>query len=121
MKRLTYIAILLIHSIRAENGEDDLDDDDYDPLGYIEEEFFMETDCYLSEKLVLTGENSKKGMFAFEKIYKNELVIKMTEECAICPADVLDVYPFVHYVRNMILICLKILCHFFSYIFHHHM
>ena len=59
----------------------------------------MGTNCYLSEKIDLRGENSKKGVFAFETLYKDELLIKSSPECAVCPETIMEFFPFLHYVR----------------------
>ena len=93
--------IFFITFINGETGEDYDDDEEYDELAYIDEEFFSDTNCFLSEKIEIIGENSRKGIAAFEKIYANELLIKMTDECAVCPEDILFVYPFINYIRIM--------------------
>ena len=47
------------------------------------------------------GLNSKSGLTAYDEIKSNELLIKMTRECAICPSDILDYFPFVNYLRGI--------------------
>ena len=50
---------------------------------------------------VILGQASKSGLTAYENIESGELLIKMTRECAICPSEILDYFPFINYLREI--------------------
>ena len=62
--------LILVSSIVFSVLRGDFDDDDLDPLAEIYDEFFEDTECFMSEKLALFGDNSQKGIHATSTVNK---------------------------------------------------